>query len=283
MKFIFLVVLSRCSRALTGLLCGIILFLPLLLRAEQIAVHHLEGTVHGFLALSTMDGKILAPGDLIQVIRGNQVVSRLVFRFKDGSLDDETAIFTQRGSLRLVSDHHIQRGPAFPHPMDVLITCSTGQVTVRFMDDHGHEKVEMDHLDLPPDLANGIVLNILKNIRPETKETKMSYVAATPKPRLVKLSIVPQGEETFWVAGAGVKAVRFTIKAELGGITGLIAPLLGKQPADINVWVAGGEAPTFVKLEGPLYLGGPIWRIQLTSPVWRQSQQKRIPDHPQNK
>jgi hypothetical protein len=283
MKFIFLVVLSCCSRALTGLLCGIILFLPLLLRAEQIAVHHLEGTVHGFLALSTMDGKILAPGDLIQVIRGNQVVSRLVFRFKDGSLDDETAIFTQRGSLRLVSDHHIQRGPAFPHPMDVLITCSSGQVTVRFMDDHGHEKVEMDHLDLPPDLANGVVLNILKNIRPETKETKMSYVAATPKPRLVKLSIVPQGEETFWVAGAGVKAVRFTIKAELGGITGLIAPLLGKQPADINVWVAGGEAPTFVKLEGPLYLGGPIWRIQLTSPVWRQSQQKRIPDHPQNK
>jgi len=239
--------------------------------------------VHGFLALSTMDGKILAPGDLIQVIRGNQVVSRLVFRFKDGSLDDETAIFTQRGSLRLVSDHHIQKGPAFPHPMDVLITSSTGQVTVRFMDDHGHEKVEMDHLDLPPDLANGIVLNILKNIRPETKETKMSYVAATPKPRLVKLSIIPQGEETFWVAGSGVKAVRFTIKAELGGIAGVIAPLLGKQPTDINVWVAGGEAPTFVKLEGPLYLGGPIWRIQLTSPVWRQSLQKSIPDHPQNK
>ena len=121
MKFIFLVVLSRRSRLLTDLLCGIILFLPLLLRAEPVAVHHLEGTVHGFLALSTMDSKILAPGDLIQVIRGNQVVSRLVFRFKDGSLDDETAIFTQRGSLRLVSDHHIQKGPAFPHPMDVLI------------------------------------------------------------------------------------------------------------------------------------------------------------------
>jgi hypothetical protein len=283
MRFIFLVVLSRRSQSLTGLLGWIILCLPFLLPAEPVAVHHLEGTVHGFLALSTMDGKILAPGDLIQVIRRNQVVSRLVFRFKDGSLDDETAIFTQHGSLRLVSDHHIQRGPAFPHPMDVLITASTGQVTVRFMDDHGQEKVEMDHLDLPPDLANGIVLNILKNIRPETKETKMSYVAATPKPRFVKLSIVPQGEETFWIAGSAVKAVRFTIKAELGGITGVIAPLLGKQPADTNVWVAGGEAPTFVKLEGPSYLGGPIWRIQLRSPVWRQSPQKGIPDHPQKK
>jgi hypothetical protein len=283
MRFIFLVVLNRHSRSLTGLLGRIILCLPFLLPAEPVAVHHLEGTVHGFLALRTMDGKILAPGDLIQVIRGDQVVSRLVFRFRDGSLDDETAIFTQRGSLRLVSDHHIQKGPAFPHPMDVLITASTGQVTVRFRDDKGHEKIEVDHLDLPPDLANGIVLNILKNIGPETRETKMSYVAATPKPRLVKLSIVPQGEETFWVAGSGVKAVRFTMKAELGGIAGVIAPLLGKQPADTNVWVAGGEAPTFVKLEGPLYLGGPIWSIELTSPVWRQSSQKRVPDHPQKK
>jgi hypothetical protein len=59
MNFIFLVVLSRRFRPLTGLLCGIILVLPLLLRAEPVAVHHLEGTVHGFLALSTMDGRFL--------------------------------------------------------------------------------------------------------------------------------------------------------------------------------------------------------------------------------
>jgi hypothetical protein len=164
-----------------------------------------------------------------------------------------------------------------------LITASTGQVTVRFTDDHGHEKVETSQLDLPTDLANGIVLNILKNIRPETNETKISYVAATPKPRLVKLSITPQGEDTFSVAGSHRKAMRFTMKVELAGITGAIAPVLGKQPADTNVWVAGGEAPAFVKLEGPLYLGGPIWSIELTSPVWQQSPLKKVPDHPQSK
>ena len=263
---------------------AVILLLALLLPAEPVVVRHREGTVHGFLTLSTIEGKLLAAGNLIQTIRGDQVLSRLVFRFRDGSVDDEIAIFTQRGSLRLVSDHHIQKGPAFPHPTDVLITVSTGQVTVRFTDDKGHEKVEMEHLDLPPDLANGIVLHILKNIRPEASETKVSYVAVTPKPRLVKLSIVPQGQETFLIAGAASKAVRFSIKAELGGITGAIAQLLGKQPADTNVWVASGEAPTFVKMEGPLYLGGPVWTIQLTSPVWRQPMQKqRGPDHSQKK
>jgi hypothetical protein len=35
-----------------------------------------------------------------------------------------------------------------------------------------------------------------------------------------------------------------------------------------HVWILGGEAPAFVKLEGPLYFGGPIWRIELASPVW---------------
>jgi hypothetical protein len=51
----------------------------------------------------------------------------------------------------------------------------------------------------------------------------------------------------------------------------MIAPLVGKQPADTDVWVAGGEAPAFVKSEGPLYLGGPIWSIEMTSPVWRRA------------
>src|SRR5207244_11220133 len=65
---------------------------------------------------------------------------------------------------------------------------------------------------LPPDLANGIILNILKNIRPDTAETKVSYVAATPKPRLVKLSIVPRGEDRFSVVGTRYKATLFVLK-----------------------------------------------------------------------
>jgi hypothetical protein len=142
----------------------------------------------------------------------------------------------------------------------------------RFVKDNGEDKVETDRLDLPADLANGILLNILKNIRHVTKETKVSYVAATPKPRLIRLSIAPQGEETFRVAGSRRKATRFVVKTELGGITGIIAPILGKQPEDTLVWIVSGEAPAFVKSEGPLYVGGPIWSIEMTSPVWRRTQ-----------
>jgi hypothetical protein len=96
----------------------------------------------------------------------------------------------------------------------------------------------------------------------------VSYVAATPKPRLVNLSIVPQGEDKFSVAGSPYKATLFVLKVELGGITGILAPLLGKEPADTKVWVVGGRAPAFVKAEQSLYPNGPIWRIEMTAPVW---------------
>lgn len=249
-----------------------VLFLCLLLqygslRADPVAVRYREGSVHGFLALRTLDGKVLAAGDLTQIIRGNQAISHLVFRFKDGSVDDETAVFRQRGDFQLVRDHHIQRGPSFPKPADVLIDATRGEVIVRYKD-KGREKVETEHLQFPPDLANGIILDVLKNISPDTKETKLSYVAAAPKPRMVKLSISPEDEESFRIAGTHHKAIRFRIKAELGGITGMIAPFIGKQPADTSVWISAGEVPAFVKLEGPLYLGGPIYSIEMTSPVW---------------
>lgn len=240
------------------------------LPAESVPVRYPEGTTHGFLALRTAQGRLLATGDLIEVLHGNEVVSHLVFHFKDGSVDDDTTVFTQHGVFRLVSDHHIQKGPSFPHPEDVLINAVTGQVTVRYRD-NGHEKVKTDHLHLPPDLANGIILNILKNISPDTKETKVSYLGITPKPRLVHLSIRPNGEDTFSVAGALHKATRFTVKVNIGGITGMFAPLAGKQPADTNVWVVETGAPAFVRADEALYVGGPIWTIQITGPTWPRS------------
>ncbi|HWR54465.1 MAG TPA: hypothetical protein VN428_25380 [Bryobacteraceae bacterium] len=227
--------------------------------AEPVAVRYREGTLHGFLALRTLDDKILAAGDLTQTVRGNRVVSRLVFRFEDGSVDDETTVFSQQHDFRLIRNRHIQKGPSFPHPTDVSINAATGQVTVRYTDD-GQEKVETERLDLPPDLAIGMVLNLLKNIPPDTKETKVSYVAATPKPRLVKLSIQRQGDAGFSVAGSPYRATIFVVKVELGGITGIIASLIGKKPADTRVWVVGGGAPAFVKAEQSLYPSGPVWR-----------------------
>jgi len=245
----------------------VILFsIPLL--AEPVSVRYAEGLVHGFLSLRTTDGALVANGDLIQSVKGDRVTSRLVFHFKDGSLRDETSVFSQRQSFRLISNHLVQKGPTFPQTLDLKIDCASGQVTVRYTDDHGQEKVESEQMKLPPDLANGITLMLLKNIQPKSVLPSMSMVVATPKPRLVKLELADAGEDPLTTGSMSRKATHYVVKIDIGGLAGFVAPLLGKQPPDTHVWIVGGEAPAFVKSEGSMFLGGPIWRTELVSPVW---------------
>ncbi|HYY69495.1 MAG TPA: hypothetical protein VE734_07160 [Terriglobales bacterium] len=257
------------ARAARLLVITAILFANRLV-AQQVEVRHKEGLVHGFLVLRTLEGQYLADGDLIQNAQGDRVTSRLVFHFKDGSLHDETAVFSQQGQFRLLSDHLVQKGPAFEHPVDMTINASTGQVTARYIED-GKEKSATEHLDLAREIANGLMLTLLKNIRPETPETKLAFVVAVPKPQLVKLHIRPKGEESFTTGEAPRKAMHYVVKVEIGGLKGVFASLVGKEPPDTNVWILEGEAPAFVKSEGPLAPGDPVWRIELVSPVFPRS------------
>ena len=231
-------------------------------------VRYPEGLVHGFLSLRTLDGNKIADGELIQFSKGVRVTSRLVFRFTDGSVHDETVIFSQRGRFRMLRDHLIQKGPAFPHPLEAEIDGTRGDVKIRSWDEEGKERVFAQHLDLPPDVCNGLILTLMKNIAPDAPSTTVSMVAAAPKPRLVKLVITPMGEEPFTTGGTQRKAMHYVVKVEIGGVAGVVAPLVGKQPPDSHVWVLEGEAPAFVKSEGPLAMGGDSWRIELVSPVW---------------
>ena len=233
---------------------------------QAIPVRHLGGLVHGFLVLRSEQNEILANGESLQSNRAGRVTSRLIFHFKDGSLYEETTLYSQRSTFRIISYHLVQKGPSFKHPMDVLIDAAKSQVTVNSFDDQGKEKVITEHVDIPPDLANGLAITYLMNLPANSQRTTFSYLAATPKPRMVKLEITPQSEDTFAVGDATRKVTHYLIKIQIGGLAGVVAPIVGKQPADIHLWILGGDVPAWVKSEGPLYEGGPSWRIELVSP-----------------
>jgi hypothetical protein len=255
---------ARSSLIAIVLACAAMLQLSALL-ADTVPVRHKEGLMHGFLVLRTLEGKAIADGQITQDARGDRVTAHLIFRFKDGSIHEETTIFSQRDTFRLLSEHLIQRGPSFKQPVDASIDASTGQVKVRYTDEKGQEKVVDQRLELPPDVANGLLFTLVKDVKPSVPRTTVSMVATTPEPRLIRLAILPQGEEPFTIGSFRHKAMHYVVKVELGGAAGFLARLMGKQPPDTHVWILGGEAPTFVKSEGPLYAGGPIWRIQLAN------------------
>jgi hypothetical protein len=237
-------------------------------KADPVPVRSVAGTIRGFLEMRSEDGQVVASGDSFQVVRGNRVTSRTVFHFKDGSIDDETTVFSPRHTFQLISDHRIQKGPSFPHPTDVLINAQTGEVTVHSTGKDGKEEVKTDHLNLPPDLANGLVPVVLQNLPTTAPVTTVSMVVVTPKPRLVKLVISNVGDDKCFVAGSSRKANRYDIKINLGGVAGVVAPIIGKAPPDIQIWTIGSDATTFARERGPLYPEGPMMTIQLASPTW---------------
>jgi hypothetical protein len=236
------------------------------LSAENVTVRHTEGLVRGFLLLRPPGGAVIANGDLIQFTQGDRVTTRLVFRFRDGSVQEETTVFSQRRQFRLLTDHLVQRGPAFPRPVDLSIDATTGRVVVKHRDKDGEEKIIDEKMELPADLANGMMITLLKNLSPDVPATTVSMLFATPKPQLVKLVITRSGQEPFSVGRTSYKATRFNVKVEIGGLKGVLAKLLGKQPLDTSVWVLGGDAPGFVRSEGQFYQDGPVWRIELAAP-----------------
>ncbi len=243
--------------------------LTLMASAEPIPVRHVQGASRGFLALKDTAGHTIGYGDLIQTVRGERVTSRLTFHFRDGSFDEDTTVYSQHGTFKLITDHHIQRGPSFPKPLDAFIDAANSTIVSRSRAQDGTEKVETQHLDMPPDVSNGMALTLIGNLAFATPVTRLAYVSSsTDKSRLVHLAVSPVGLVPFTVAGSTRKAMEFVVRIELGGVAGVVAPLLGKQPDDVHVWIVDGAVPVVLATEGQLYQGGPIWRVELASPTW---------------
>ncbi len=250
------------------------------LAADPVPVVQRQGAVHGFLLMKDENGKDIAVGDQTNEVRGNLIHARTVFQFRDGSVDDEETTYRQGSTFELILDHHVQKGPAFSKPSDVTVDVRKGEVS--WIDLSGKDKQPKNqHMHLPRDLANGMIPLLVQNFPQGAANLKVSYLAVDSKPRLIKLDIKPDGIDKVALGWIGRQADKFDVHFDLGGIAGAVAPLIGKQPPDINVWTLDGSAgpvPEFVKLVGPLYQNGPTWTVLLAAPTWPTADQKPTED-----
>lgn len=245
---------------------GILIFTPQL-HADTIPVRHLEGITHGFVVLRDSTGRAIAYGDMTQQESHGQLTSRLAFHFEDGSVYDDTTIYSEHRVFRVLSDHLIEKGPSFKQPIETWVDTKTSEFKAQSFG-KGKDKTISQKLKLPRDLSNGILYVVAKNIDPKAPSTTVSMVVGTPKARVVKMIFTPEGEGEFLIGRVKRQAIHYVIKVDLGGAAGVVAPLVGKQPSNTDLWISAGDFPTFLKMQGALYDSGPIWTIELTLPRW---------------
>jgi hypothetical protein len=230
-------------------------------RSEPVLAGRPQGWAHGFVEVVTLEGQRIGIGDLLQRTAKGAVTSRLVLNFFDGSVDDETTVYRQDRVLRLITDHHVQHGPSFPKPADVLIDATHGVVRTR--DESG--SVSEAFIEMPADTYNGLASTVLMNLPPGTSAASMAIVIGGAKPRIAHLKCTIAGNKPYALGGSRRDGTEWTVHVELGGLAKVIAPIIGKQPPDYDVLIGGGEDPVFLREAGPLFEGGPIWRVQQMS------------------
>jgi hypothetical protein len=230
--------------------------------AAPVRVRFPEGTTRGFLAIRTPAGKLIGHGELRQRVRGDEIDSRLLLRFKDGSVHDEATTYSQRDVLRLESYTLTQRGPSFPGA-EIAFDRKSGRYRARTREHADDaEAVASGEFQMPADLYNGMALLVLKNLPPGERATGQ-LAAFTPRPRLLRMELRREGEDLVAFGGDAKPATRFLVDLEIGGVTGVVASLIGKTPPDLRYWLVLGDLPAFVRFEGPMFLNGPVWRVEM--------------------
>jgi hypothetical protein len=235
--------------------------------AAPVSVRFPEGNTRGFLVLRSPDGEAIAHGELRQKPVQGLIESRLSLSFKDGSHREESVTFSQNKTFHLESYRLVERGPSFP-TTDISFDRKSGQYKARTQEKKGdQEQVAAGQMEMPVDLYNGMALVLLKNLT-DAERAGGQMAVFTPKPRLIRMDLSPEGEEKIRFGKSVLPVRRYLVKLEVGGLTGVIASLIGKDPPDSRYWLVTGEVPAFVRFEGAMFLNGPRWRIEMTTPEW---------------
>jgi hypothetical protein len=212
------------QRLLLVLLSG--LLWAAVLEAAPVRVRLPEGNTRGFLIIRTLDGATIGYGELVQIPARGVITSRMLLRFNDGSVYDETVVFSQKDVFRLERYRLVQHGASFPKA-DIAFDRKSGQYRVQQQEKKdSEEKTASGPFDVPADLYNGMASTLMKNLPRGTGAT-VQMAAFTPEPRLLKMELRPDGEEKVLLGKDAKPVTHYVVKLEIGGLAGLIAPLLG--------------------------------------------------------
>jgi hypothetical protein len=98
-------------------------------------------------------------------------------------------------------------------------------------------------------------------------------VGCGAEPRIVEAKLSPAGVAAVLLGQAEKQAREYLLQPQLG-ILGVLASAVGKKPADYRYWILEGDVPAFLAFEGPLYVGGPIRRVELASARWPKKDER---------
>lgn len=222
------------------------LALALVLAAPApVAVRFPPGTLHGFPSLSDPAGQVIADGELEQRRTGRTLHVRLRWTFRDGRTVVEEDEFRVGASL-------VQRRFSFVESRGGIeqrrfeANLAHGRATASWSEGGRTERAE-EKLELPAGGAfagYGTALAVGQLGLAAGAKAELGFVAYTPKPRLVTLSVRRDREEPVVAQGREIPCDCFTLHPELPFPISLLA-----HAKDAHLWFTHAGPPALVRAE----------------------------------
>jgi len=223
-----------------------------------------EGAAHGYPGLCDINGKKLADGEFRQWMQGDRLHVIITYKFNDGQLFQENALFRQNPQLiqeewswKELKNGRLSREFA----ADFLSKTASAHIRKDNETKDVSEKIDVEMGRTFAGFGFSLALGNLRKRLVAGEQVELKAVGFTPKPQVVTVKISHGGLDKMKMSGRFLTGDRFIIHPEVP----VIAKLFVHVP-DTKIWLTHPPPAGFLRLEGPTVLpSDPLMRIDLVS------------------
>jgi len=216
---------------------------------QQVRPRYALGALHGFPSMSDTNGRVIADGELTQERSGDQVRVKIRWVFADGRNVEERDEFqvdkilaqTRFSWVETRKDHEVRR-------FEVDFRKGTARSVTR--NDKGEVEQEESKMDLPAGRSftgYGTALAVSELSPGLGEESRITFVAFTPKPRDVTLKVTRDKTERISVADRPISIDQYTLHPEIPFPASIFV-----SAKDAHLWLTHSPPPSLVRAEQPL-------------------------------
>jgi hypothetical protein len=233
-----------------------------------IELTELEGAAHGYPGLCDLNGKKLADGEFRQWVKDDKLHVVITYKFPDGQLYEETALFRQQPELiqEQWSWRELKGGrPQREFAADFLARTGSAHISKENETEDVSENIEVEPGRTFAGFGFTIALGNLRKRLLGGEQIELKAVGFSPfptlKPQVVTVKISHGGLDRMKMSGRFLKGDRFIIHPEISPIARLFV-----QVPDTKIWLTNPIPAGFLRWEGPIMLPtDPMIRVDLVS------------------
>jgi len=242
------------------------LILGLVFAHSAVAIELTEpaGAAHGYPGLCDLNGKKLADGEFRQWMEEDRLHIVITYKFKDGQLFEEKALFRQQPEL--AQEHWSWRElkdgkPSREFTADFLSKTARAQLHNEQEPKDISEQIEVEPGRTFAGFGFTLALGNLRKQLLKGEQVELKAVGFAPKPQVVTVKISHGGLDRMKMSGRFLKGDRFIVHPEIP----VVAKLFVKVP-DTKIWLTNPLPAGFLRWEGPIALpSDSLIRVDLVS------------------